>query len=71
MSFEYITPRLIQTIANISILTVGKAVYTFWNLLLHFQINQFAGSPEHLQTFFKQYKSQFSETKCDLLFSLD
>lgn len=29
VSFEYITSRLIQTIANISIDAVGKAVHTF------------------------------------------
>lgn len=39
--FEYITSRLIQTIANIRVLTVDKAVYTLWNLLHRFQINRF------------------------------
>lgn len=53
VSFEYIASRLIQTIANISVAAVGKAVHTFWNLLHHFQINQFAGSPERPQTFFE------------------
>lgn len=48
-----------QTIANISILTVGKAVYTLRNLLCHFQINPFAGSPGDLQNFVKLYRSRF------------